>query len=374
MKVGDTLDGYTVTEKLGWGNFSTVWKATNGDKVVAMKVTKSDESYFKMFEEEIEIAKPLDHPNIIKMLDAMKVNGLMNQKHFVVVLDYVDGSDLFCYMNRVMRHRIMAIEDVAYLSRQMFSALEHLADLDIVHCDLKQENIMISKNGVLKIGDFGTAMKVGGRLRKYGHTYSYRSPEVMLGRRFAKVSPASDIWSAAVISFELAVSPNILFPAETELSDSDSNRSSYDDDLNREHLREIVSVAGPFPKKLTKRFRRYFSAKGRVKAPKLPERNLEEELQSERAEVEEDESDGLARLARFVMSCLRYLPSQRPTAKQALAHSFIALGEGREDCEWYWPEKKQAKRHDATEDDDKEQGEEEEGPKEEETKIEETRP
>ena len=376
MEPGDTIDKYTVLDKLGSGYFGIVWhakeqEAAGESNTVAIKVSRADPTYTEMYEHEIALMESIPpHPNVLELLDSFVFSGSHEGEHYALVLPFVDGSDLFTHMrNEVRRGEFLDPTLAQRFSRQLFHGLAHLARADVIHSDLKIENLLISADlQTLKIADFGTALHRGGRLRLYGHTAPYRSPEIILGRRFADITPAADVWSAALIVYELhCVRGYTLLDVEHE----DASGDSLDDDdafeLDHMHLRKMIGLFGPFGKRSVVNVRDHFTSRGVLRtaekarngerggskaATTTKERKREREGEGEGEQRRRDcarAQKGSAdpplldnfvrygsgrelgqRLCAFVLPMLRYAPQKRATAEGALQHEFFEAFAGQE--------------------------------------------
>ena len=160
--IGKTLDGlYTVRELIGTGGMANVYKAVVGPggpvpegTVVAVKVLRQeymhDPDLVRRFKNESKAISLLNHPNIVKVYD-VSVNDHLQY----IVMEYVDGMTLREYLNE-RGGKLSSRETVHFIS-QILKALEHAHANGIVHRDIKPQNIIISKDGKVKVTDFGIA-------------------------------------------------------------------------------------------------------------------------------------------------------------------------------------------------------------------------
>jgi predicted Ser/Thr protein kinase len=149
------VDGYQIQKKLGQGAFGAVFKALQlkDQKIVALKTIKpqlvSSERDVQRFFREAETGGKLVHPSITAVYNAGESKGT----HFIA-MEYIDGREVSKLIEEYGRL------DVGYAMRvtiQISSALQHAYEKGIVHRDIKPENIMVSKDGVAKLVDFGLA-------------------------------------------------------------------------------------------------------------------------------------------------------------------------------------------------------------------------
>ncbi len=150
-----TIDQYTLLEKLGEGGMGAVYKArqTMLDKIVAVKVLPKgrieDESARTRFEREMKAVGRLEHPNIVRAMDARRVEG-----QHLLVMEYVDGQDL----NELVRCAgPLPVADACEMVRQAALGLQCAHEHGLVHRDIKPSNLMITQQGQIKLLDLGLA-------------------------------------------------------------------------------------------------------------------------------------------------------------------------------------------------------------------------
>ncbi|KAG8465609.1 hypothetical protein KFE25_002916 [Diacronema lutheri] len=206
-------DKYQKVEKIGEGTYGVVYKAKNrvNGEVVALKKIRleaEDEGIPSTAIREISILKELQHPNIVRLLDVIHT-----EKKLTLVFEYLD-QDLKKFMDQLEGN-----VDLRTLKTLLFQLLRGVAfchDRRVLHRDLKPQNLLINKDGALKLADFGLARAFGIPVRSYTHevvTLWYRAPDVLMGSR--KYSTPVDIWSVGCIFGELA-SGRPLFPGSSE--------------------------------------------------------------------------------------------------------------------------------------------------------------
>jgi eukaryotic-like serine/threonine-protein kinase len=213
MHVGQTIGPFTLEKELGSGAMGTVYRASyreegKPDQRVALKVIAfgltGNEQALARFEREYKILKQLKHPNIVRKF----ANGRFKGTPFFA-MEYVDGRSL----DKVLTERVAAApsrppftwEEVVELGKPLCSALQHAHDKGIIHRDLKPSNLMMTKEGLLKLTDFGIAKDVDvtaltGANNTIG-TAAYMSPEQCKGER--NLTGKSDIYSLGIVLYEL---------------------------------------------------------------------------------------------------------------------------------------------------------------------------
>jgi serine/threonine-protein kinase len=156
--IGMKLDGrYELLELIGAGGMAEIYKAddTVENKTVAVKILKNEfaasSEFLRRFRNESKAIALLSHPNIVKIFD---VGGGANESVQFIVMEYIDGITLTEYIERqgVLKWR----EALDYVG-QILKALQHAHDRGIVHRDVKSQNVMLLRDGTIKVMDFGIA-------------------------------------------------------------------------------------------------------------------------------------------------------------------------------------------------------------------------
>ncbi|NXN33241.1 STK36 kinase, partial [Nycticryphes semicollaris] len=195
------MEKYHVLEMIGEGSFGRVYKGRrkHSAQVVALKFIPKvgrSEKELKNLQREIEIMRGLHHPNIIQMLDSFETN-----KEVVVVTEYAEG-ELF----QILEDEGSLPEDqVQTIAAQLVSALYYLHSHRILHRDMKPQNILLGKDGVVKLCDFGFARAMSIHtmvLTSIKGTPLYMSPELVEERPY---DHTADLWSVGCILYELFV-------------------------------------------------------------------------------------------------------------------------------------------------------------------------
>uniref|UniRef100_A0A7I4FA61 Protein kinase domain-containing protein n=1 Tax=Physcomitrium patens TaxID=3218 RepID=A0A7I4FA61_PHYPA len=204
------IGDYIVTRQIGSGSFAVVWKGYHKQHPgfdVAIKEIATERLNRKLQESlrrEIAILQRIDHPNIIKLHDIVEVAGkcLQAQDRIHLVLEYCAGGDLAAYIQRHGK----ATEVVARLfMRQLGAGLQVLWNNNLMHRDLKPQNLLLSKDdghAVLKIADFGFARSLQplGMADTLCGSPLYMAPEVLQSEQY---DAKADLWSVGAILFQL---------------------------------------------------------------------------------------------------------------------------------------------------------------------------
>ncbi len=200
--IGRLLDNrYEILEVIGTGGMAVVYKARchRLNRLVAVKILKDeysqDEEFRRRFHAEGQAVAMLSHPNIVSVYDVST-----SPEADYIVMELVDGISLKQYMEK---KGVLNWKETLHFSMQIAKALEHAHSRGIVHRDIKPHNVMVLKNGSVKVTDFGIAriMSKGNTLTKEAlGSVHYISPEQAKGSR---VDNRSDLYSLGVVMYEM---------------------------------------------------------------------------------------------------------------------------------------------------------------------------
>jgi len=202
----NNIGPYKILREISSGGMASVYLAQNikNNQYVAIKILHerllSKEKIYKRFTQEGLLN--LNHKNIVKVFDI----GVSNTGPYLV-MEYVDGIDLEEYIKRSGKLEIQKVLNIFY---QLLSALTYVHRIGIIHRDIKPKNILIDKNGVVKLTDFGIAKLIYSHIETSTGGYlgapAYSSPEQMNGE---DVDNRSDIYSLGVTLYQMlaGVSP-----------------------------------------------------------------------------------------------------------------------------------------------------------------------
>ncbi len=200
--IGRLLDGrYEILEVIGVGGMAVVYKARchRLNRLVAIKILKDDysqdEEFRRRFHAESQAVAMLSHPNIVSVYDVSTANDAD-----YIVMELIDGITLKQYMEK---KGVLNWKETLHFAIQIGKALDHAHSRGIVHRDIKPHNVMVLKNGSVKVADFGIArvMSKSNTLTKEAlGSVHYISPEQAKGGR---VDSRSDIYSLGVVMYEM---------------------------------------------------------------------------------------------------------------------------------------------------------------------------
>ena len=198
----DTVFGgrYVVQSQVGTGGMATVYRGLDKtlDRLVAIKVMLSryaqDPAFAARFKQEAQAAAALQSPYIVSVYDWGKEGDT-----YYIIMEYLRGTDL---KTGIQTHGAIAPRKVAQIGAQVCSALSVAHKHDIIHRDIKPQNIMIQPNGDAKVMDFGIARAKNSHLTQTNSvlgTAHYVSPEQAQGK---ELGPTSDLYSLGVVMYE----------------------------------------------------------------------------------------------------------------------------------------------------------------------------
>ena len=227
MKINKTVDDFTFEKLIGKGSFGEVYlaKKKNSDKLYAIKMIDkkiADTKMNRYFNYEVKILKMLNHPNIVKLEEIKQ--SIHN--HYII-MEYVNGGVLSEYLRKykLKYQKAFPEEVVQYLMRQIVDALIYIHDKNVIHRDLKLENIMVSfdsekdkeelnmMKAKIKIIDFGFAIILLSDdylVKTAVGTMLYMEPQILekfynqaKGDKSRGYGKEADIWSLGCICYEL---------------------------------------------------------------------------------------------------------------------------------------------------------------------------
>ncbi|KAJ1527126.1 hypothetical protein ONE63_008660 [Megalurothrips usitatus] len=214
-----SVEEFVCINRIEEGTYGVVYRAKEKrtGEIVALKrlkMEKEKEGFPITSLREINTLLKAQHKNIVTVREIVVGS---NMDKIFIVMDYV-AHDLKSLME-TMRHKkqVFLPGEVKCLMQQLLSAVHHLHDNWILHRDLKTSNLLLSHEGVLKVGDFGLAREYGSPLKSYTPivvTLWYRSPELLLGAK--EYSTPVDIWSVGCIYAEFLLM-EALFPGKSEM-------------------------------------------------------------------------------------------------------------------------------------------------------------
>jgi serine/threonine protein kinase len=191
----DLIEGYTLEKVIGKGGMGIVVKGRQHslDKDVAVKILSpklaQNEEFVKRFLREAKVAGQLNHPNIMHVIDAGKAG-----EHYYLVMEFIDGETL---ADLIKSRGTLKEKEAFEIAKQVAAALADASAKGLVHRDIKPQNIMLTKDGAVKLCDLGLAKRAEGDAaltqdNTFVGTPYYVSPEQAKGQQ---VDTRSDIYS-----------------------------------------------------------------------------------------------------------------------------------------------------------------------------------
>lgn len=327
--LGELLDNgrYQVFSTLGKGMFSAVVRArvVEDQREVAIKIIRSQESMFKAGQKEIQIlnklaaADPDDKKHLIRLERTFEHRG-----HLCLVFESLSMNlrDVIKKFGKDVGLNIRAVRAYAH---QLFLGLSLLKKVNVMHADIKPDNILVSDNKtVVKICDLGSASDVSENdITPYLVSRFYRAPEIILGLAY---DAAIDIWSIGCTLYELFTG-KILFPGRT----------------NNQMLLHMMELKGRFNTKMIRKAKfgsTHFDETGAflsVEKDKItggdvtrklviakPTRDVRARiLAANGGKVADDDSKLIVSFIDLIDRCLTLDPTRRITPKEALMHPFV---------------------------------------------------
>ena len=218
MLIGRRInDRYKIIEKIGGGGMADVYLARDVilERYVAVKILRLDfsnnEEFIRRFRREAQSATSLVHPNIVSIYDV----GEEEDNIYYIVMEYVNGETLKQY---IQNHSPIPVDKAVDLMLQLVSAIKHAHQNNIIHRDIKPQNILIDKRETVKVTDFGIATALTSttitQTNSLLGSVHYISPEQARGSVATK---KSDIYSLGIVFFEI-LTGRLPFSGESAVS------------------------------------------------------------------------------------------------------------------------------------------------------------
>ena len=236
-----SLQFYKYGRLIGQGAFGKVNLGLNilTGRIVAVKSFNKNNSELtgdnmKKIKYETDLMKKLNHPNITKILEMFE-----DEKYFLIIMEYINGGNLFSF---VKKRRKLSEKTAKFLFRQIILGIKYIHEQNIVHRDIKLENLLIDLNNNVKICDFGIGRKLENKkqlLHDQCGTLMYMAPEILLSSKEKGYEGFPvDIWSAG-ISLYIMLSGTLPFNYKNKKKNK--NNEEEDDDDEEEEEEESIS-------------------------------------------------------------------------------------------------------------------------------------
>ncbi len=223
------LGDYRVLRKLGEGGMGAVYLAydTKGKRHVALKILNdslvTNQNYIDRFYREAKSGAMLNHPNIVRTLAAGQ--DRQTGKHYLV-LEYVDGPSAQTLLSQLGH---LSVGDAVHIAMDIARALEHAHSRNIVHRDIKPDNILITRSGIAKLGDLGLSKRTDEashltQARQGFGTTAYMPYEQAVNAKYA--DGRSDIYALGATLYHL-LTGKLPFPGENHLEIVELKNKGY---------------------------------------------------------------------------------------------------------------------------------------------------
>ncbi|KAI3650332.1 hypothetical protein MP228_003813 [Amoeboaphelidium protococcarum] len=299
------MEKYQKIQAIGEGGYGVVLKCkcVKSGKLVAIKRFKdplTDQHTQNTVNREIKALLALKHVNIIRLVDEFQHRDRLH-----MVFEYADRS----LLDEIQRHpQGMGDNDQPGLVKmymwQLLQALKYMHGMNYVHRDIKPENVLITKDGLVKLCDFGfarTKLQADGvdRMTEYVATRWYRAPELLTGS--STYNESVDIWAVALLIPE-CVTGNPMFPGRSDV----------------DQIKMVQDMLGPFPRNLIEQFQLVYSHQQQQNANKFPfTKRSSTDLRATYINILREST------LRFISKCLQYTPALRPSAASLLKQQYF---------------------------------------------------
>jgi serine/threonine-protein kinase PRP4 len=247
-RIGEVIcDRYRVMGEVGKGVFSTAVKCIDSkkhDALVVLKIIRNNDIMRKASEKEIFLLQLIAQTDPQNKKHCVRLLTNTEYRNHIVIAFEALGMNLRETVKRFGKHVGINVTAVRLYARQLFVALKHLAELKIVHADIKPDNILVSEDlKQVKICDFGSAFRetdTDNDPTPYLQSRFYRAPEIVLGLHYDRMI---DLWSIGACIYELFTG-HVMFAGRT----------------NNEMIRLHMDYKGKIPNKVLKAHHRSFEA------------------------------------------------------------------------------------------------------------------
>jgi len=219
------IDGFRIIRRLGNGARTIIYLAVDekSRQTIAIKratlESPEDSRIFEQMETEYKVAKQIDHPYIRKCYKVFRVRKLLRTQELMLSMEYFDGQSL------EDQHRL-SLGDVLLIFRMVSVALNAMHEKGYVHCDIKPNNILFSREGGIKIIDLGQSCRIGEIKKRIQGTPDYIAPEQV---RREHLSHRTDIFNLGATMYWALTGRNVptLIPKKNEFGISVSEPAVF---------------------------------------------------------------------------------------------------------------------------------------------------
>jgi len=209
------VGGFTIIKRIGTGARSTIYLATDGQNKTNVALKRviferpEDLRIFEQVETEYKVARRIDHPYVRKCHKLKKVRRMFKVKELLLAMELFDGQSL-------EDGPTLSLVDVLLVFRMVATGLNAMHQHGFVHCDIKPNNILLSKSGSIKIIDLGQSCKIGTIKPRIQGTPDYIAPEQV---RRKPLGPKTDIFNLGATMYWALTGHNVptLIPKKNSL-------------------------------------------------------------------------------------------------------------------------------------------------------------
>jgi eukaryotic-like serine/threonine-protein kinase len=220
-----SVGGFTIIRRIGNGARSTIYLATDDEdgQVVALKrlifEKPEDHRVFEQTELEFKVAQKIDHPYVRKCYKLRKIRSMFRVKELLLSMEHFEGKTL-------EETTTLSLGDVLLVFRMVAAGLNALHQQGFVHCDIKPTNILINKNGAIKIIDLGQSCPIGTIKTRIQGTPDYIAPEQVKRKT---LGPKTDIFNLGATMYWALTGKNVptLIPKKGTLLARKPDTGSY---------------------------------------------------------------------------------------------------------------------------------------------------
>ena len=183
---------------LGRGAFGVVYLVKHTDTNILYALKKTHLNNFDLYKNEINILKKINHINIVKIYDNYKKNNFYN-----ILLEYIDGQSLETKIdNKLKNLQKFNYDGIKKYIIQLVDGLKYIHSFKIIHRDIKPGNLLLTKQNILKIADFGVSREYSTmeHIKTFIGTPYYLAPEIVRGKKYDN---KVDYWALGCVFYEL---------------------------------------------------------------------------------------------------------------------------------------------------------------------------
>jgi len=203
----DILDigGFTIKKRIGTGARSTIYLATDEQNKMDVALKRliferpEDSRVFEQTQTEYKVARRIDHPYVRKYYKLKKIRSMFKVKELLLSMEFFDGKTL-------EDSPTLSLVDVLLVFRMVASGLNAMHREGFVHCDIKPNNILLSKSGSIKIIDLGQSCKIGTTKPRIQGTPDYIAPEQV---RRKPLGPKTDVFNLGATMYWALTGKNV---------------------------------------------------------------------------------------------------------------------------------------------------------------------